>query len=263
MAEVDPYLELRVMAESLADMQNTRIRVGNRSGAYMRETAKSNVGPTDHTAMESFKKVFDNAEEITRKELVAAYRRVVPPRVQSWVRDTPGLGEATMARLLGVVGNPRVATPKHWEATGKPAKTKVDTEVRAVTERAKVLVSDDSYDRTVSQLWSYCGVGDASRKKVRGMSQEEAFKLGNPKAKMLAWLIATSCIKNSKGPYRKVYDEARKRYTNRVHASECIRCGPSGKPAQPGSPWNLGHQHAAAIRKVAKEVLKDLWVMAG
>ena len=63
--------------------------------------------------------------------------------------------------------------------------------------------------------------------------------------------------------YRAVYEAARSRYTDRTHASTCVRCGPSGKPATEGSDWSLSHQHAAALRLVGKEILRDLWVVAG
>ena len=62
--------------------------------------------------------------------------------------------------------------------------------------------------------------------------------------------------------YRSVYEAARERYMERVHATECRQCGPAGKPAQVGSPWSLGHQQAAAYRLVGKHILKDLWIAA-
>lgn len=48
----------------------------------------------------------------------------------------------------------------------------------------------------------------------------------------------------------------------RVHVEVCVRCGPSGKPKQPGEPWSLKHQHMAALRKVGKAILRDLWIAA-
>ena len=48
-------------------------------------------------------------------------------------------------------------------------------------------------------------------------------------------------------------------YADAVHAAECKRCGPKGKPAQPGSPLSAAHQHARAIRLIAKAILRDLW----
>ena len=43
-----------------------------------------------------------------------------------------------------------------------------------------------------------------------------------------------------------------------VHPVTCVRCGPSAKPAEPGSAPSKAHQHANALRKVGKELLKDL-----
>lgn len=79
---------------------------------------------------------------------------------------------------------------------------------------------------------------------------------------MRAYLVAESCIKQADSPYRKVYEEGRERYAEAVHAVECNRCGPKGKPAQPGSPLSAGHQHARAMRLVMKEILRCLWLEA-
>jgi hypothetical protein len=59
-----------------------------------------------------------------------------------------------------------------------------------------------------------------------------------------------------------VYDAAREQYAEAVHPTECVRCGPAGKPALPGSPLSAGHQHARALRRVSKEILRDLWLEA-
>ena len=40
---------------------------------------------------------------------------------------------------------------------------------------------------------------------------------------------------------------------------ECKRCGPSGRPALPGSPWSDAHRHADALRVTGKEFLRLLW----
>jgi hypothetical protein len=72
----------------------------------------------------------------------------------------------------------------------------------------------------------------------------------------------TSCAVGATWPYRRVY-EARRRVTlNRVHAEPCVRCGPSGHPAQAGSPWSDAHRHADALRIVGKAILRDLWLAA-
>lgn len=93
------------------------------------------------------------------------------------------------------------------------------------------------------------------------MSAEEAMANGSPHAKMIVHLMAESCVK-TKGNYRDLYDAIRLSVEDKVHSVECVRCGPSGKPAQPGSPWSKGHQHNHALRVLGKTILRDLWVAA-
>lgn len=137
-----------------------------------------------------------------------------------WVKAQKGVGDKTAARLLAVVGDPA--------------------------------------SRSVGQLWSYCGHGDAARRPFKGMTQEEMFRLGNPTAKKRTWLIATAILK-SQGPMSEVYYVRKTATEGRLHTTECKRCGPSGKPAQPGSPWSDAHRHADALRILGKHFLKELW----
>lgn len=145
-----------------------------------------------------------------------------------WVKREKGVGEKQAARLLEAVGDP------YWNSL-------------------------HSRPRTVSELWAYCGYsvkeGAAQRRKKGEKSNWSS------EAKMRAFLMAESCIK-TKGRYRDVYDDARAQYENAVHPTDCVRCGPAGKPALAGSPLSAGHQHARALRRVAKEILKDLWTEA-
>lgn len=60
-------------------------------------------------------------------------------------------------------------------------------------------------------------------------------------------------------PYRVVYDQRRLETAERLHGQPCVRCGPSGKPAQPGTPWSKNHQLADALRIVGKTILRDIW----
>lgn len=140
-----------------------------------------------------------------------------------WAKTIPGIGEKLIARLIAETGDP-------------------------------------GQRPNVAKLWAYCGLGDPARKRRKGMTQEEAFALGNPHAKKICWLIGESFVKVNRGPGRATYDAARTLYADRVHATACVRCGPAGKPAAPGSPWSLKHQHEAAKRKAVKEFLKQLWI---
>lgn len=264
------YLELRVISEMLEDAMRARIAASNRAER----------GGVDPAIYRDQLDALAAAEHNVALAMRRCYRRVAPASVVAWQRDTPGIGEHLLARLLGIIGDPHVARPHRWEGDGAE----------------KVLVAEEPYERTVSQLWAYCGHGDPARRKRVGMTQAEAFGLGSPRAKMLVHLLAEACMKQigtgqrvsetqgclagmnggeptrppeaipaparRRSPYRDVYDEARERYSDRVHAAACVRCGPSGKPAVEGSPWSAAHQHAAALRLVGKELLRGLWVAA-
>jgi hypothetical protein len=184
-----------------------------------------------------------------------------------FVKQQHGWGDRQVARLLAAIGDPylREFPGEDGESLFAP--------------------------RTVSQLWAYCGlhtlpaVGQAAadarsvsagggnqpgnQDQTRGDVQSTPVLVAAKRqrgqqanwsttAKMRAWNVATSIVK-TKGEWRDVYDARRAATASRVHAAPCVRCGPSGKPAQPGTPWSLGHQHADALRIVSKEVLKALW----
>ena len=373
------FQHLRVLAEVFFDFQE------DRKGA-MNRMLRGGVDP------QFFGPIIDGIEQTEKtikRELILTYRRVAGeqlPGVVEWQKASRGIGEPLMARLIGHLGHPRIATPYSWETTAPEGH--VCDETRCGSGRH--LVAGRPFYRTVSQLWSYCGHGDASRKKQRGMSQADAFGLGNPTLKMLVWNLATACIKarttamgaslpilaalssdpavhvrhdaqpaldggepltgghgslvtqpvvasgdlspatsqshldahvraaGGGGPlgdshetfatqtcdavpdlalitghvwpdpqkscaggecdghddhprngtrgstavvpdYRQVYDLRRLTTAERVHATDCPRCGPSGKPAPAGSPWSKGHQHADALRIVGKRILRDLW----
>lgn len=109
----------------------------------------------------------------------------------------------------------------------------------------------------------------------------------NAQARSRAWLIANSCLKQPVGTrYRDVYIDGRAKYADAVHTSCCERCtacttcGNAASKnktehlaehgcdnrrlsvAGPGSPLSPAHQHARALRLIAKEVLKDIYVEA-
>ena len=216
------FAELRIFAETFEDTQKSRVALTNRL---------KRAGIVDDALTAAV-----DAHQLAERKLALAMKRrfrVAAPAVHAWTTNTVGLGEHSMARLLGVIGHPLIATPHHWEGDGAD----------------RVLVADPPYMRTVSQLWSYCGHGDPNRKRRKGMTAADGAALGNPRAKMLAHLIAESamkCVESDKragSPYRVVYDDARVVYAER-------------------DGWSDGRRHNAAVRKVAKEILRDLWIVA-
>jgi hypothetical protein len=280
------YAELRMWAEAFADAQAARIAFENkeRSGTIATEA----LGPVVD--------LYEDAEKRLEKELLACYRVTVPESVQHWARETAGIGEHTLARLLGITGDPRMAYPRHWEGTGSD----------------RHLVDDEPHPRMLSQLWQYTGRGAPKNRDVKG-DAAALMRNGRPDAKKLAYLMAAAQVKsNAKGGtgYRHVYDRVKAKYLLKVHSVKCeggfsgalyVKCKTHpvdpdsvavpallGKRAagtdpvtvtaartgaekkllrlgyaEEGDPYQPSHVHAIALRHTAKEILRDLWLTAG
>lgn len=246
------WLELRIWAEQYNDVTEALIAATNRAER----------GGVDPDIYADYLESLGRAKHSCKLSMVRCLRRVAPPEIIKWQKASNGVGEHLLARLLGHLGHPVWATPHHWEGTGSD----------------RTLVADEPFARSVGQLWQYCGHGAPARKR-KGMSTIDLAAHGNPTLKMLVHLLAEACMKTRSSPYRLVYEQVRYDLDPschptgelhvsaatgiKVHTTECVRCGPSGKPAQPGSPWSKGHQHAHALRIVGKEILRDLWIVAG
>jgi hypothetical protein len=235
---------MKAAAEMFWDAQEFRKAMEN----------KARSGQVDPEFVAHAAKYYRKVEDLASGAMVNAMRDTVPAQILDWQQMTPGIGEHTLARLLGTIGDPYLARPQHWE--DRPgAKGGKDDPLR-------VLVDDEPYVRNLAKLWAYCGIGDPARKRRAGMTKDEATALGNWKAKTALWLMAVAIVKSpsARGTrYRKIYDEARLRYANRVHDRPCPQCKGSSKV---GDPWKGSHQHAAALRLLGKEILRDLWEIA-
>lgn len=231
------YSVLNALTAQIDDLENLRIAVGNRRRILVtpRDQADADglhrgLGLTedDVLVLGPITAVAEGVEalEVQAIKAVEKYMKMSPWR--PWL-DSPaskGVGSKQLARLLGAIGDP------YWHTA-------------------------EDRPRRVSELWAYSGyavIGGRApvrRKGVQGNWSDDARKR--------AWLIAGSCVKSG-GRYRDVYDAAKARYADAVHDGECVRCGPAKKPAQPGSPISDGHRHARALRAIAKELLRDLWI---
>ena len=269
------WLRLRIAAEQYGDAQKNRIAACSRVGvkADGNPTKNAHLLGIDAEASSAYLDAARNMEKIAKRQMTLAYRQVVPANIQQWVKDNKGLGEPSMARLLGHLGHPLIARPHHWEDNI----AKVQDADGKVPKR--ILVADEPYIRTKEQLLAYAGHGAPGRRR-KGMTKEEAAALGNPSVKMLLYLVSCG-VKKIKEPgvsqYRTIYDDERTRYgiddktktkaenatNSKIHSVECVRCGTKGKPAEVGTPWKDGHKDAAAMRVVGKAILTDLWLLCG
>jgi hypothetical protein len=158
-----------------------------------------------------------------------------------WVQKQKGMGTKQVARLLATFGDPYLFI--HHS----------DPE-----DRNSPLVGEP---RLFSELRSYCGHGDATRRKFKGMSQAQALACGNKDAKKRLWGISGSVLK-AQGEWAHFYYDRREKTEGKIHERDCVRCGPSGHPAKAGSPWSKAHQHADGLRILGKEILLGLYVEA-
>lgn len=227
---------LRVLAATLDDLQQMRIMTGNRIAAAEREH-----GDALPHLYESLEPLLD-AEHRAELMLKRVWRR---HPLAPWARTVPGCGEKLIARLIALTGEPSLRAVGHW----------------ALTEtNRRVWVIERYEERTAGQLLAYCGHGDPARTiHKRGMTQQELFKQGNPSAKVATWKLGYQFMRTPASPYRNLYLAERHRYANKTHDRACVRCGPPGRPALPGTPWTPNHKHNAAIRNTSHAFLTDLW----
>lgn len=294
------FLDLRIWAESYADVQQNRIALVNRMER----------GGIDGDLLAGHRAMLEASENAFRLSMVRSYRRTVRqsmPDVEAWQKGSFGIGEHLLARLLGTLGHPVIATPYAWMDDA------LDGHV-CIPERCgkRHLVAFEPYRRTLRQLWSYCGHGAPVRRR-KGMSQEDAFGLGSPRCKMLVHLLAEGTIKCGPQP---ISDPTAMRAAAGATlppkpwplsiAKENAASGDSSPPKTPSEAirvtagsgsgassiavataaarsgkyryrniydrrreatvdreWTPGHSHADALRIVGKEILRDLWQTAG
>ncbi len=225
----EPTLALMVASLALDRLEASRIGLANEKRAAERNGLEGEPVVAYLAAL-----VEQIAAEEHRAELrVCRALRATP--YADFQRRTVGLGEKQFGRFLAAIGG-----EPYWHTR-------------------------DERPRLVSELWSYCGVGDAARqRRTRGQRLN-----WNPEARKRLWCIADSCMKQRNSPYRAVYDARRERDSAAVHDHPCAQCGGgghrsaetqnSGVAAPAGSPLRDGHKHARALRAVMKAVLVDLW----
>jgi hypothetical protein len=266
-------------AEMLADAMAVRIAFENKIGMSVDGKKRENAPSVDPEVFAGPLADYAQTEEFLRKGMVDCYRVTVPGGIRRWQEETPGIGESTLARLLGVTGDPRIAYPMHWEGE----------------KEERHLVTGEPYERSIGQLWQYCGHGAVKNRNVKG-DAPALMANGRPDAKKLVWMMAQAQVKTTSkagGGYRWMYDATKAKYAEKVHSKDCtggysgplyVKCKThvltadelaAGKEAVQrqggddkvkvsyalaGDPYQPSHVHAIALRHTGKEILRDLWL---
>jgi hypothetical protein len=247
---------IRTLGRLLDDIERVRIMNSNRIGALERAHGES----LPHLL--EIKNPLDQAEHLAELELVRAWRK---HPLAPWAKGIRGVGEKSIARLIAEIGDPAIGTLGHWETSVSTNGATADAESNDDdAPKNREWIIDEEFERTVSQLWAYCGVGDPARNRIpKGAVQSDLLKRGKPRAKKQLYLIGTSLLKSgirggeAISDWGQFYMDARVKYSERIHDAACPPCH-----AAAGDPWKPGHQHMAALRLMEKHFLKELWKQA-
>ena len=239
----DPTLALA--ADVVDDLERVKIANQNRLRTLTAQDEYGHGMSVDHPDVKRLAALVKALEDAEHQATLNLARVMRHHPLGEWVKNSKGVGEKQAARLLASIGDP------YWnDLHNRPRR------LRELYAFCGMSVVGAAAQSTCESQWSVSG--GAAPTKQRGEQVT-----WNPDARMRLWLIASKTVMvGHGGPYRQVYDEGRLKYADAIHAEECKRCGPKGKPAQPGSPLSAAHQHARAIRLIAKAILRDLWTAA-
>jgi hypothetical protein len=190
-----------------------------------------------------------------------------------FIKSTKGLGLPSIGRLIALVpddipgtnlaGEPRtMGQLRQYCCCGDPARSR----------RSRANVRYDEFGSPLAPANFKIGpkifaIADtairSTCKECRAMKKALHKELGLPKGVAPPWTPppADCTCATTGSPYRVLYDAGRARYLDATHSDSCVRCGPKGSPAEPGSKLSLGHQSARALRLVKQAILDDLWLV--
>lgn len=250
--------------EDLRKATENRLRQATRSVEDKDGEIRGLGLPDNDPAVAATRTILEGLNRLEHATILDLQRAMRRHPLGAWQKRQIGVGEKQLARLLAAIGDP------YWNTL-------------------------HNRPRTVSELWAYCGlhtlphgqvatdtqthraVGnqpadrapdqegrDTQMQHVRGAARRRKGQRANwsTEAKTRAYLIAESCTKQARSPYREVYDKRRAATADKIHDRPCPQCNGAGKTDLITSPWRPGHQHADALRIVSKAILKDLWIAA-
>lgn len=232
---------LAILANRVADLEEFRKACGNRLFSL------TNLTPGKDGKMRGYGLAPGNPVVVQQDFIITQVKALEDQAVKElerhlkksplgpWVLRQKGLGYKTIARLLAATGDP------YWNSL-------------------------HNRPRMVSELRTYCGYGDPvdqrSRKGQQHNHSAEAKMRGFNCVKPIKQVIQKPCysLKNENkehigavhvegctcSPYRVLYDETKARYVGSLHPE-------TGEPRTPG------HLDQIALRRVTKELLKNLW----
>lgn len=296
LALFDPSLAFA--ADVLDDLERTKIANENRLRQLTRSATDADgeergFGLDErHPDVATLAAIVEGLSKVEVQAVKALEKKMAAHPLGPWQKAQRGVGAKQLARLLAAIGDPYWNTLDDRPRTVSQLWAYCGYHVHPIGHRigdAQIRAADGGKHPTSSQLLADAHTARAAGRGKPGDPGQTTYdaqacfagvaakrKKGeranwSANAKSRAFLIAESCVKAGKAPadgsrpnspYYQMYADRKAHTEDRVHVVACVRCGPSGKPAAVGSPWSLAHRHADALRIVAKEILKGLWVEA-
>jgi hypothetical protein len=271
------YWQLRTASRNYYDGYRLKTRITNRLRALARQGEA--YDPDLHAQLVAVTTMKDTSGKILTK----IYRNLAPPEVRKFQRETLGIGDVWMARLIGEVGDFKTYTEAWWEEPEEKTRRKLadsvdsedgldwtggdegddddddddfdddeDDDFDDAPLPKRVLAIGDVRTSGVREVWAYCGHGDASLRRRRGQSQEEALSSGNPAAKMIVHQMAAFALRSDGKPDKNGKERGATPYYSCYLAARA-----HAEALHPD--WKRGHVYNHAVRLVGKAILKDLW----
>ena len=249
----DADLLLYLFADQLGDVESLRTATANRLRTLFSDEEWGKGVSEDLPEAKALTSQLEQIQAVEHGVTLSLKRAMRAHYLGPWCKATVGVGEKQLGRLLAVIGDPasRDKPSQLWAYCGLHVLHPGQSSSGTHASSAGVDPTCDPGHLVADTQKARAGVAPS---RTRGQQSN-----WSTEAKTRTYLIAESCIKQMHSPYRAVYDDGRTKYADATHQHVCKRCGPSGKPAEVGTPLSLGHQHARAMRLVMKRILLDLW----
>lgn len=284
---------LAMAADVLDDIERVRIANENRLRQLTR-SVEDKDGETrgfgldeSHPDVARLAAIVDMLKKIEHDATLNLKRHMRRHPLGPWMKAQRGIGEKQGARLLAAIGDPYIrpeiiradgtvlpegprtasalvaycgyhTLPVGQSASGIHGATADGASLPAGQQLSNIQQLPAGRDQPAARHPDHQGLGAqvsgvwAAARRTRGQKAN-----WNDKAKSRLRMIAESMLKAGN---RDRYDKRRAATVDRLHAIPCAQCGTKGKPAPVGTSWKPGHQHADALRIVAKkDVLLPLW----
>lgn len=238
---------LAIYADALDDIE--RVRISNENRVRALRQVKGMAGSPEADRLDGLCGTLLALEHGRVLEIQRAMRS---HPLGPWAKSQCGIGDKQLGRLLAAIGDPywhrlldRPRTVSElWAFCGLHVLHPDPSPTDAHTARVGVEPSGSTDPDRLDPHFSYVGAASPSSDPGAGVAAKR--KKGQKAnwstvAKTRAVLIAGSCIKQAKSPYRAVYLE------RRVHTAETH------------PKWEPIHSHNDGLRVTAKAVLRDLW----